>query len=278
MLQVNDFALEALEQDTAAPTGWRPKVAVVLGSGGSALADQIEPFGGFSFEQLWPWTKPEKIKGQKKKVLLGKLNGVPVICFSGRFHLYEGYTPTQVVQPMLLAQAMGVKDVILTNAVGGISVPLKPGDLMLVEDQIGTFIPNPLRGPNNEVLGSRFPDMGDLYSAKLREMLHLAANKAGVDLRRGILTALPGPSYETPAEIRMLESMGANAVGMSVIPEAIVAHWAGMRVACISVITNMAAGVLPEVLDHEDVVKAGKEAGPRLGRLINGFLDLYKEN
>jgi purine-nucleoside phosphorylase len=198
--------------------------------------------------------------------------GRPVILLQGRFHLYEGNDPGLVVQPVLLFHALGARIVILTNAAGGLDPSFGPGTLMVMRDHINLTGRNPLIGPNAEELGARFPDMTDAWSPRLRERLHAAGTAEGVSLAEGVYVGLTGPTYETPAEVRMLAGLGGHAVGMSTVLECIAARWVGLEVCGVSLVTNAGAGYTGAPLSHEEVLEAGLEAGPRLARVIRRFL------
>jgi purine-nucleoside phosphorylase len=194
----------------------------------------------------------------------------------GRYHLYEGNAPGLVVQPVLLFQRLGAKVVVLTNAAGGLDPAFGPGTLMLISDHLNLTGRSPLIGPNADAIGPRFPDLTDAWSRRLRVRLRAAAEAEGVALEEGIYVGLVGPNYETPAEVRLYASLGGHAVGMSTVVECIAARWAGLEVCGISLVTNAGAGYTGEPLSHEEVMAAGAEAGPRLGRVIRRFVAEYE--
>jgi purine-nucleoside phosphorylase len=263
--------LDALEAAVRERTDLVPEVGIVLGSGLGGLADELEDPVAIPFEELPGWpaaTAP----GHVGRLLLGRLAGRPVVMLQGRFHLYEGNHPGLVVQPVLLFGRLGAKVVVLTNAAGGLDPTFGPGTLMVIRDHINLTGFNPLVGPNADAIGERFPDMTDAWSARLRARLHDAGREEGVDLAEGVYVGLVGPNYETPAEVRMLATLGGHAVGMSTVIEAIGARWAGLEVCGVSLVTNPGAGYTGEPLTHEEVLRAGTEAGPRLAAVIRRFV------
>jgi purine-nucleoside phosphorylase len=242
----------------------------VLGSGLGGLADRLEGAVAIPFADLPGWpaaTAP----GHAGRLVLGRLEGVPVVALQGRFHLYEGHPTGLVVQPVLLMGRLGAQAVLLTNAAGGIEPAYRAGTLMIIRDHLNLTGVSPLLGPNDERLGPRFPDLTRAWSPRLQEMLRRAAAGVGTDLAEGVYAQLLGPNYETPAEVRMLGLLGASAVGMSTVVEAIAARWAGLELAGLSLITNQAAGVTGEPLTHEEVLAAGAAAGPRMEALVRRF-------
>ena len=263
--------LAALEDAVRAHTDLKPRVGVVLGSGLGGLAGELADAVAIPFDQLPGWpaaTAP----GHVGRLLLGRLSGVPVVALQGRFHLYEGNDPGLVVQPVLLMRRLGTEVVVLTNAAGGINPSFGPGTLMIITDHMNLTGRTPLLGPNAEELGPRFPDMTEVWDRELRDRLRTAASDEGVTLAEGVYAGLLGPSYETPAEVRMLGTLGADAVGMSTVLEAIAARWTGLRVCGVSLVTNAGAGYSGQPLTHEEVLAAGNEAGPRLARVIARFV------
>jgi purine-nucleoside phosphorylase len=263
--------LDALEAAVRARSPLVPEVGIVLGSGLSGLADDLEDAVSIPFDELPGWpaaTAP----GHVGRLLLGHLGGRPVVMLQGRFHLYEGNAPGLVIQPVLLFGRLGAKVVVLTNAAGGLDPSFGPGTLMVISDHINLTGLNPLIGRNADSIGERFTDLTDAWSARLRQRLHAAGAAEGVELAEGIYVGLTGPNYETPAEVRMLAGLGGHAVGMSTVMEAIAARWAGLEVCGFSLVTNAGAGYTGEPLTHEEVLAAGAEAGPRLGRVIRRFV------
>ncbi len=248
---------------------------MVLGSGLGAFADTLENSSTIPYSEIPGWPKSTAI-GHAGKLVTGLAGGVPVAVLAGRAHLYEGYTVRDAAFGIRTLDALGVENVILTNAAGGVNKDYKPGDLILISDHINLLGQNPLTGPNDESVGPRFPDMSEAYSKKLRDIAKEAGRQMGVELREGVYAALPGPSYETPAEIRYLRAIGADLVGMSTVPETIAANHAGLRVLGISCVTNHAAGVIEGKLDHKEVLEVGERMKGTLiallGRVIPGIV------
>jgi inosine/guanosine/xanthosine phosphorylase family protein len=248
-----------------------PRVGLVLGSGLGGLADEVTEAAAIPFAELPGWpvaTAP----GHVGRLLLGRLGGVPAVVLQGRFHLYEGNDAGLVVQPVLLFRQLGAQAVVLTNAAGGVNPAFGPGTLMVVSDHLNLTGRTPLLGPNADELGPRFVDLTDVWAPRLRGALHAAAAAEGVALEEGIYAGLLGPSYETPAEVRMLRALGADAVGMSTVLEAIAARWIGLEVCGVSLVTNAGAGYTGQPINHEEVLAAGAEAGPRLARVLRRFV------
>jgi purine-nucleoside phosphorylase len=263
--------LDALEAAVRARTSIVPEVGIVLGSGLGELADDLVDPVAIPFAELPGWpaaTAP----GHAGRLLLGELGGRPTVMLQGRFHLYEGNDPGLVIQPVLLFKRLGARLVILTNAAGGLDPSFGPGTLMVMRDHINLTGRSPLIGPNADDLGPRFPDLTDAWSPRLRAGLHAAAAAEGIDFAEGIYVGLTGPTYETPAEVRMLASLGGDAVGMSTVLECIAARWVGLEVCGVSLVTNAGAGYSGEPLTHEEVLAAGRIAGPRLAKVIRRFV------
>jgi purine nucleoside phosphorylase I, inosine and guanosine-specific len=233
-----------------------PRVALVLGSGLGAFADDLQDSQSLPYEEI-PGFARSTVEGHAGRLVLGSIESVPVLAMQGRFHYYEGYSFEEVTFPIRTFGLLGIKSLVLTNAAGGINVGLDQGALMVINDHLNLMGVNPLRGPNDERFGPRFPDMSEVYARDYQEIAVEEARNMNLELRRGIYAALSGPSYETPAEIRLLRTLGADAVGMSTVPEAIVARQMGMKVLGLSCITNMAAGVLGEPINHDEVVETG---------------------
>lgn len=244
-----------------------PRLAVVLGSGLNELADRVAEPMIVPYDRI-PHFPHTSVAGHLGKVLLGKLGGVPAIVFQGRFHYYEGHDLETVTFPVRVLQKLGVMTLILTAATGGIRVDLRAGNLVLLTDHLNLIGSNPLRGLNDPRLGTRFPDMTEVYSKRLRIIAREEGKKLGIDLVPGVYACLPGPSYETPAEIKMLRTLGADVVGMSTVPEAIVARHAGIEVLAFALVSNAAAGVVGTPITHEEVLEAGRKAAPTLARMI----------
>jgi len=268
-----DFAarLDALEAAVRARTTLVPRVGLVLGSGLGDLAGSVEQAVAVPFAELPGWPAASA-PGHAGRLLLGHLEGVPVICLQGRLHLYEGHPAGLVVQPVLLMGRLGARVVVLTNAAGGVNRAFGAGTLMVIRDHLNLTGANPLLGPNDDSLGPRFPDLADAWSPRLRASLQAAGQAVGVALAEGVYAGLLGPNYETPAEVRALRSLGADAVGMSTVLEAIAARWAGLEVCGVSLITNPGADVAESPLTHEEVLAAAEEAGPRLAAILRRFV------
>jgi purine-nucleoside phosphorylase len=263
--------LDALEAAVRERTDLLPTVGIVLGSGLGGLADDLDTAAAIQFGDLPGWpaaTAP----GHVGRLLLGRLEGVPVVMLQGRFHMYEGNDPGLVIQPILLFRRLGARVVVLTNAAGGINETFGAGTLMVIRDHLNLTGRSPLIGPNADRLGVRFPDLVDAWSARLRERLRDAGRAEGIDLAEGVYAGLIGPQYETPAEVRMLHILGADAVGMSTVLECIAARWAGLEVCGVTLVTNPGAGYTGQPLTHEEVLAAGAEAGPRLATVIRRFV------
>lgn len=258
-------------RDHAPPALERPKVAIVLGSGLGTLADRMGDATAVPYDLIPHFPRPT-VAGHLGNAIFGRLAGVPVLALQGRFHYYEGHDLEAVTFPVRVLRAVGVETLILTAATGGINPAYRPGDLMVLGDHLNLLGTNPLRGPNDDRLGARFPDMTEVYAAPLRQLALDHAKQAELTLHEGVYAALPGPSYETPAEIRMLRTLGADVVGMSTVPEAIVARHAGMRVLAFALVTNAAAGLTGQAITHDEVLAEGKAAGARLGGLIEAIL------
>ncbi|HEY3163228.1 MAG TPA: purine-nucleoside phosphorylase [Candidatus Limnocylindrales bacterium] len=263
--------LDALEAAVRARSDLVPKVGIVLGSGLGGLADDLEDTVAIPFADLPGWpaaTAP----GHVGRLLLGRLGGTPVVMLQGRLHLYEGNDPGLVVQPVLLFRRLGAEIVVLTNAAGGVDPSFGPGTLMVISDHLNLTGRSPLYGPNADAIGPRFQDLTDAWSPRLRAALRAAAEAEGVAMAEGVYAGLLGPQFETPSEVRMLRTLGADAVGMSTVLEAIAARWTGLEVCGVSLVTNAGAGYSGEPLSHEEVLVAGAEAGPRLARVIRRFV------
>jgi purine-nucleoside phosphorylase len=237
-------------------TSLRPAIGVVLGSGLGAFADALADAVAVPFAEI-PHFPASTVVGHSGALVVGRSRDVPVAVMKGRVHFYEGYRLDEVVFPVRVLGRLGVKTLVLTNAAGALNSAFAPGDLMVIEDHLN-LLGNPLLGPNEDALGPRFPDMSEVYDRGLREVAEAACRAASVRCHRGVYVSLTGPSYETPAEIRMFRTMGADAVGMSTVPEAIAARHMGMRVAGLSCLTNMAAGVTDRKLEHREVLETGE--------------------
>lgn len=252
----------------------RPTIGLVLGSGLGGYADTLENAVRIPYSEIPNFPIPT-IPGHSGALVFGTKCGQEVVVLQGRIHYYEGLSQQEITLPIRVLAALGVKTVVLTNACGGVNLDFKPGDLMLISDHINYSGANPLIGPNMDEFGPRFPDMSDLYTASVRAQIKEKAQEAGIFLQEGVYAMYSGPNYETPAEIRMFRILGADTVGMSTVPEAIVAGHCGMQVVGISCVTNMAAGVLPVKLSHEEVTETAnrvKEVFQKLIDLIVGIV------
>lgn len=258
-------------QTIRARTTERARIAIVLGSGLGAFAEEFEDAVRIPYQQI-PGFVTSTAQGHAGSLVIGKVENVPVIAMQGRVHYYEGYSLEEVTFPIRTFKLLGINTLILTNASGGVDVELNQGALMVISDHLNLMGVNPLRGPNDERFGPRFPDMSEVYSRELQEQVIEEARGLGVTLRRGIYAALAGPSYETPAEIHMLRAFGADAVGMSTVPEAIVARHMGMNVLGLSCITNMAAGISESPINHEEVIETGERVRATFTQLLRRLI------
>lgn len=247
------------------------EVACVLGSGLGAFAGQLEDRTVIPYSEIPHFARPT-VEGHSGQLVIGGSGGKTVAVMSGRFHYYEGHPLDDVTFPVRVFGRLEIPTLILTNAAGAINTHFAPGTLMLITDHINLMGANPLRGANDERFGPRFPDLSAAYSPALRDLALRAAEENGIRLEQGVYVAVSGPSYETPAEIRMLRALGADAVGMSTVPEAIVARHQGMQVAAISCLTNMAAGILDQPLSHEEVVETGNRVREQFASLLASFI------
>jgi purine-nucleoside phosphorylase len=260
---------EAAARLRTAPT---PDVAIVLGSGLGDFADGLADAMSTPYAEIPNWPA-SAIIGHAGKLVIGSLAGKKVAALSGRAHFYEGHDLRTVTFATRVMGRLGVKQLILTNAAGGINTSFKPGTLMIIDDHINLVGSNPLIGPNEDRFGQRFPDMSEVYSRRLRGIADQAARVKGIPVAHGVYVALHGPSYETPAEIRFLRTIGADAVGMSTVPEALVARHMDMEVLGISCITNPAAGVLPEPLRHDEVMEVARRVKGEFSALLEGIVE-----
>lgn len=248
-------------------TDFVPEVAIVLGSGLGDYAESIRVESELPYSEIEGFPV-STVPGHAGKFIFGYLEDIPVVCMKGRVHYYEGYPISDVVLPVRLMKLMGAKILFLTNAAGGVNTSFHAGDLMLIKDQISVFAPNPLIGENIEELGVRFPDMSHVYDEELQQAIRRAAKDNGIFLQEGVYTQLTGPSFESPAEIRMLRTLGCDAVGMSTVVEAIAANHMGMKICGISCICNLAAGMTANPLNHEEVQEAADKAAPNFKKLV----------
>jgi purine-nucleoside phosphorylase len=252
-------------------TGREPHIAVVLGSGLGAFADELADAITIPYSEIPGWPVSTAV-GHLGKLVFGKLGKLDIAVMAGRAHLYEGYTPAQVTLGVRVLHHLGARSVVFTNAAGGINLSYRQGALVLISDHINLQGMHPLIGPNDDSAGPRFPDMSDAYSSEYRALARQVALQLKIQVEEGVYAALTGPSYETPAEIRYLRTIGADLVGMSTVPEVIVANYLRMRVLAISCVTNMAAGILPQKINHEDVLETGRQVRDTLIRFLNGLL------
>lgn len=250
-----------------------PKIAIVLGSGLGSLADEIENKITISYKDI-PNFPVSTVAGHKGELIFGTLENIPIIAMNGRFHYYEGYDLKDVTYPIRIFKLLGVETIILTNAAGGINLNFEKGDLMIIEDQLSFFSESVLRGPNMDEFGERFIDMSDVYTKEYIEILKPIMKKITGKCLTGVYAYMKGPTYETPAEIRALRTLGADAVGMSTVPEAVVARHSGLKCIGITCITNMAAGIMNEKLSHEDVKDTASKVESNLKKVIK---ELIKE-
>ena len=250
---------------------FQPEIALVLGSGLGGFAEKIEVKETLPYASI-PDFPVSTVAGHAGKFVFGYCDGVPVAVMQGRVHMYEGYTPQEAVLPIRLLHMLGAKVLFLTNAAGGIQPGMHAGEFMLITDQISTFVPSPLRGQNLDALGVRFPDMSEVYSRRLNQIIRKIAVNAEIPLKEGVYIQTAGPAYESPAEIRMFRMLGADAVGMSTAIEAIAARHCGMEICGVSCISNLAAGISPHPLTHEEVKEAGDKAAPQFEQLVRQAL------
>lgn len=263
--------LEATKSYILSKCDLKPEIAITLGSGLGKFADSLEEKIEIPYSEI-PGFYQTSVQGHAGALIIGKLKGKTVACMKGRIHAYEGHSIDQVVYPVRVLSHLGVKKVILTNASGGINKNYKPGQLVLINDHINFSGLNPLLGPNHSELGVRFPDMTYTYCPELRTRMQKAAQKQSYTLAEGVYAGVLGPSYETPAEVRMLRNLGGDLVGMSTVNEAIAAHHAGLKVVGVSCVTNMAAGILKEQLSHSDIENEANKAMEVFIRLITDFI------
>ncbi|GAA4870779.1 purine-nucleoside phosphorylase [Paenibacillus vulneris] len=248
-----------------------PSIGLILGSGLGVIADLVENATVISYSDI-PHFPVSTVEGHAGELLLGTIQGKHVLLMKGRFHMYEGYGVEVVSFPVRVMKELGVKTLVVTNAAGGINTSYEVGDLMLIKDHINFTSRNPLIGPNHNELGVRFQDMSEAYNRQLRQIAKEVAAEQGVKLQEGVYIGLLGPSYETPAEIRMMRTLGADAVGMSTVAEVIVARHAGIEVLGFSCISNMAAGILDQPLSHEEVMETTERVKPKFLQLILGIV------
>ena len=260
-------AVEYIKQQTE---NFCPQVGIVLGSGLGELADEYCKYA-INYSDI-PGFKPSTITGHKGRLVFAEINNKKVVMMQGRYHYYEGYSIETIVFPIKVMRKLGVKTLIVTNASGGVNPSFRPSDLMVITDHINHMGVNPLVGPNDSSIGERFPDMSKLYTPKYVDLVKEISAELGIDIQEGVYIAFSGPSYETPAEVRMARILGADAVGMSTVPESIVAGWAGMDVIGISCICNSAAGISTAGLSHKEVIAAANAAKDKFIKLVKEVL------
>jgi purine-nucleoside phosphorylase len=248
-----------------------PRAAIVLGSGLGGVADAIEDGIEIPYDEI-PFFMRSTVEGHAGKLIAGSLGGLDIVAMKGRFHFYEGYSMEEVTFPVRVFAAMGIKTLVLTNAAGGTASHLGPGTLMVIIDHINMMGDNPLRGANDTRFGPRFPDMTHVYTPEYIAIAHEVAREMGIKLAEGVYLGLRGPSYETPAEVRLFAKLGGDALGMSTVPEAIVARHCQIKLLAVSCITNIAAGLTRHAINHEEVIEVGVRAGRQLGELITRAL------
>lgn len=249
-----------------------PEVLVILGSGLGSMADQVEEKIVIKYEDIDDFLV-STVEGHEGQFVFGDYKGKKVAMMQGRFHYYEGYSMKEVTLPVFAMRRLGVKNLIVTNACGGVNKSFAPGDLMLIEDHLNFTGNNPLMGRNMEEFGPRFPDMSRVYNRELMGLAERIGDEEGIPLKRGVYAIYTGPSYETPAEIRAYRTLGADAIGMSTVPEAIVANYSGMRVLGVSCITNMASGILDQPLNHEEVIEVSARVRDSFTTLISRVIE-----
>lgn len=254
---------------------FQPEIGIILGSGLGSLADKIKDALVIEYGEI-PGFPRTTVEGHTGRLIIGNLCGRLVAAMRGRFHYYEGYDISQVVLGVRVLRFLGIGGLLVTNASGGVNENFKPGDLMIISDHISLFSPSPLRGINEESFGKRFPDMCNTYDKNLREIAIKSAEELSLDIKEGVYAFTQGPMYETPAEIRALRILGADAVGMSTVPEVIAARHSGMKVLGISCITNMAAGIGNKSLNHEEVIKTAGEVEQKFTILISKIMEKWK--
>ena len=255
-------------------TDFIPEIGIVLGSGLGDFARLVDRKAEVSYDSL-PGFPVSTVAGHAGKLIFGYVRSVPVVVMQGRVHYYEGYSMEQVVAPIRLMGLLGAEKLLLTNAAGGVNTSFTPGDLMLITDHISAFVPSPLRGENPQELGPRFPDMSRVYDKEMGRAVLEAGEKLGESLQQGVYLQWQGPNYETPAEIRMFRTLGADAVGMSTVCEAIAARHMGLRVCAVSCITNMACGILPQPLSHEEVQQTANRVKDKFQALVLESLESF---
>lgn len=259
-------------ESVKAKIDFQPEIALILGSGLGDYGESIQVEATLDYHEIEGFPV-STVPGHKGRFIFGYVNGVPVVCMQGRVHYYEGYPMTDVVLPTRLMGMLGAKVLFLTNAAGGVNFDFSAGDFMMITDQIASFVPSPLIGANIEELGLRFPDMSNIYQKDLQEVLRSTAKELGIRLQEGVYMQLTGPNFESPAEIRMYRTLGADAVGMSTAVEAMAANHMGMKVCGISCISNLAAGMKDDPLTHEEVQETADRVAGEFKRLITASIE-----
>lgn len=254
-----------------------PEVAIILGSGLGAFVESLSDCRSLSYAEI-PGFPQSTVKGHAGQLVYGHCNGLPVLVMQGRFHFYEGYPTTEIVRPVRALIQLGVKTMVVTNAAGGVNKDLAPGDLMLIKDHMNFSGRNPLVGSHHPEFGERFPDMSVAYDIAYQKLAHEVAASEKIELKEGVYSVLGGPSYETPAEVRALSLLGADAVGMSTVFEVIAARQMGAKILACSLITNHAAGIVDSPLSHQEVVEVGREASGRFVRWLTGVVSALKSS
>lgn len=268
-----DKAVEAANYIKSKYIG-KPMTGIVLGSGLTSIVEELHNPVEISYEEI-PHFQVSTVKGHTSKLIYGTIYGKEVLLMSGRFHFYEGYTMKELTFPIYVFKLLGIKNLILTNSCGGINEELVlPGDIMVINDFINLMPSNPLIGENDERFGPRFPDMTEPFDLDLRSKARISAKELGIDYKEGVYAGFMGPYYESKAEIRMIKNMGADAVGMSTVPETIIAHYLGMKVLAFATITNMATGIQKRKHSHDHVVKVAKEASGKLAVWIKNIISV----
>ncbi|MBW5446712.1 purine-nucleoside phosphorylase [Cohnella sp. CFH 77786] len=271
MTHITQAIINEAAQYIAARIQDKPEIGLILGSGLGVLGDDLDQSVTIPYRDI-PHFPVSTVEGHAGELVIGRMQDRSVVLMRGRFHLYEGYAAEQTTLPVRVMKALGVKTLLVTNAAGGVNLGFEAGDLMVISDHLNLTGRNPLIGPNDNELGARFPDMSEAYSRRLREVAKQSAAGLGFELKEGVYAGLLGPNYETPAEIRMLRTLGADAVGMSTVAEVIVARHSGIEVLGISCISNMAAGILDQPLSHEEVMETSEKVKDRFISLVMSVL------
>ncbi|MFU1794769.1 purine-nucleoside phosphorylase [Paenibacillus azoreducens] len=267
MTTINQAVIQEAAAYIQGKTQLKPEVGLILGSGLGILADLIQDGISIPYHDI-PHFPVSTVEGHDGELLLGNIEGRAVVMMKGRFHMYEGYGPEVTAFPVRVMKELGVTSLLVTNAAGGVNTSYEPGDLMLISDHLNLTGKNPLIGPNDSALGVRFPDMSEAYSRRLRKLFKDLAAEKGISVQEGVYAGMLGPTYETPAEIKMLRTLGADAVGMSTVSETIVARHAGLEVLGISCISNMAAGILDQPLSHDEVMETTERVREKFLSLV----------